>query len=255
MTITGPFTRAHSSFTFVGRESPALRAVRIRASGVVSSAQPMQSSICLVECGSVNRCAEEELEEAAEVGEPRVAVHLVPALVVGMVGVEVDVTPSVARREGQHGAMKIDPSTRSGCSAATIRCQYAPDECETTVARIDLLGVEHRNGIGGELAIVVVGGLGRAIRAAVAASVDGDHPHVACEIGHLRLPHPRVHDGPRRQEEQRARAFAKYFVADANTVAHHEPLLDRARALSLGTSLPATRASDRSIARVKRDHD
>ena len=80
---------------------------------------------------------EEELEEAAVVAQPVVAVVLRPALV----GVEL-LVPRVARAarasgspSGTAGQMKTAPSTRSGCSAASSSARCAPSESETSDAR------------------------------------------------------------------------------------------------------------------------
>ncbi len=52
---------------------------RTMVSGSVSRPQPIASSICLVECGSVNICSEEEVQESRPVAQPVVAVPLGPA--------------------------------------------------------------------------------------------------------------------------------------------------------------------------------
>jgi hypothetical protein len=57
MTSVGQRTRAHVLANASSRLTPTPRVVSISVSGVVSSAQPMQSSICLVECGSLKHCA------------------------------------------------------------------------------------------------------------------------------------------------------------------------------------------------------
>jgi hypothetical protein len=53
MTSTGQRTRAHNSRA-VASSRPLPISVAMRVSAVVSMPQPMQSSIGLVECGSVN---------------------------------------------------------------------------------------------------------------------------------------------------------------------------------------------------------
>ncbi len=60
ITSTGQCTPAHrltsDSRISSGVPSRIPRVVSISVSGVVSSPQPTQSSICLVECGSLNAC-------------------------------------------------------------------------------------------------------------------------------------------------------------------------------------------------------
>ena len=53
ITSTGQRTRAHNSRA-VSSSMPSPKTRRERVSAVVSRPQPTQSSICLVECGSVN---------------------------------------------------------------------------------------------------------------------------------------------------------------------------------------------------------
>ena len=79
------------------RPSSSISSAATSVSGVVSRPQPTQSSIGFVECGSVNIWREEELEEAAVVPQPVVAVVLRPALV----GVE----PLVPRVEPARGRL------------------------------------------------------------------------------------------------------------------------------------------------------
>ncbi len=81
ITSVGQRTRAQVSRKRSSRGTPMPRVVSARVCGVVSSAQPMQSSICLLEWGSVKALREEELQEAQVVARPVVAVVLGPALV------------------------------------------------------------------------------------------------------------------------------------------------------------------------------
>ena len=57
MTSTGHLTRSHISAKSSPRGKPIPRVVSASVSGVVSSAQPIESSICLVECGSLKHLA------------------------------------------------------------------------------------------------------------------------------------------------------------------------------------------------------
>ena len=73
--------------------------------GVVSSAQPTESSIGFVECGSVKHCAEEEREEVAVVAEPVVDVVLRPTFVGVERLVERIATRSLGRRRAPAGRL------------------------------------------------------------------------------------------------------------------------------------------------------
>ena len=77
--------------------------------------------------------------------------------------------------------------------------------------------VQHRQSVGGELALVVPA-LGRAVRAPVAAPVERDDPAVAREVRDLHLPVPRVDDRPRRQQEDGRFALAVDLVVEVHAV-------------------------------------
>ncbi len=64
-------------------------------------------------------------------------------------------------------------------------------------------GVHHVQGVLRELTLVVGARLGGPVRAPVAARVEADDPEVPSEVRDLRLPHARVGQGPRGQEQQR----------------------------------------------------
>src|SRR5262249_31848897 len=55
-------------------------------------------------------------------------------------------------------------------------------------------------------------------RPAVAAGIEGDHACAPREVGDLRLPQPRVHDGPGGYEDERAIALAVHLVEDPRAV-------------------------------------
>ena len=75
----GTWTRARISGSGVRQRASSM--LEIRTSGVVSSAHETPSSRCLVECGSGNASAEEELGEVAVVVTPVVRVELLPSVV------------------------------------------------------------------------------------------------------------------------------------------------------------------------------
>ncbi len=79
--------------------------------------------------------------------------------------------------------------------------------------------VHHRERVGGELLLAVRVGLGRAVRASVAATVEREHAAVPREVGDLHLPVTRVDDRPGRQEQDRRLARAVDLVEDPHAVA------------------------------------
>ena len=118
--------------------APASRrgARRCSVSGVVSSPQPTQSSICFVECGSGKQLPEEELEEAAVVAQPVVAgcTSPSPRRCRARSSKGIDALGERLPPPDYAGPMKTAPATRSGCSAARISAarsaasEYADDD-------------------------------------------------------------------------------------------------------------------------------
>ena len=97
MTSIGHRTRSHiAREVLVARPGRGPRVVSASVSGVVSSAQPTQSSICLVECGSLKHLAKKNSRKPEVVPLPVVAVVLGPALV----GVERLVEAARRARDG-----------------------------------------------------------------------------------------------------------------------------------------------------------
>ncbi len=117
--------------------------------------------------------------------------------------------------------------------------------CQARVADADQHGpvdpelVHDRDGVGDVLDVGVRRRVERPVRAAVAARVDGHHPEVPREVGHLGLPHGAVHDQVDRREDHGGVAVAERLVADAHTVAL-DPALQVRLSCSHGISLPAT---------------
>ena len=77
----------------------------------------------------------------------------------------------------------------------------------TDVGRVLLLGVERH--------------VRRPVRPAVAAGIEGDHARPPREVGNLRLPQPRVHDGPGGHEDEGAISLAVHLVEDPRAVLAH----------------------------------
>jgi hypothetical protein len=170
---------------------------------------------------------EEELEEPEVIALPVVTVVLRPPLV----AVELVLEPrddgplGTAGRErdrradvdgGQHALRVIRGEQRRPQRAAGER-----DERRALRPR----GVHDGERVGGELALDVGLHALRAVRAPVAAPVEGDHPEVAREERDLGLPEARVDDRPGRHEEHGGLPVAVDLVEDAHAVALDEALL------------------------------
>src|SRR5262249_39510606 len=78
--------------------------------------------------------------------------------------------------------------------------------------------VEHGADVGGVLVLGVERHVGRAVGPAVAAGIEGDHARPPREVGDLRLPQPRVHDGPGGYEHDRAIPRAVDLIKDPRAV-------------------------------------
>src|SRR5262245_2216240 len=111
-----------------------------------------------------------------------------------------------ARHRDEHGALGV------GC------IEHGAD-----VGRVLLLGVERH--------------VGRPVGPAVAAGIEGDHAHPPREVGNLRLPQPRVHDGPGGHEDDGAISLAVHLVEDSSAV------FARREALGIRIAGPALLAS------------
>ena len=113
--------------------------------------------------------------------------------------------------------MKTAPPMRSGCSAARSSARCAPSDRETSTARsVSVASITASASAANSRSSYP---LGRAVRAAVAAPVEGDDAAVPCEVRDLHLPVPRVDDRPRRQEEHRGLARAVDLVVEVHAVA------------------------------------
>ena len=88
--------------------------------------------------------------------------------------------------------------------------------------------VHHRHGVGGVLGVGVGGRPLRTVGPAAAAPVERDDAVPPGEVRNLRLPHPRPHDRPGRQEHDGGRPGPVDGVAEPDAVAHDVPLRHRA---------------------------
>ncbi len=169
---------------------------------------------------------EEELQEAAVVAQPVVLVVPGPALV-GVQRLEEGVDGPLGMGRGQaDGRSDVDEPGRPGRGGRRPAASPtgAPQESETSTARSVRGRVQHGQGVGRELPLGVGGGAGRAVRAAVAAPVEGEHPEVAGQVRDLRLPEPGVDDRPGGQEEHGRLAVAVPLPEHAHAVALDVPL-------------------------------
>src|SRR5215813_7569094 len=85
--------------------------------------------------------------------------------------------------------------------------------------------VEDGADVGGVLVLGVKRHVGRPVGPPVAAGIEGDHARPPREVGNLRLPQPRVHDGPGGHEDDGAISRAIDLVEDACAVLARGPAL------------------------------
>ena len=181
----------------------------------------MQSSICLVECGSLKHSGEEELEEAAVVALPVVAVVLRPIrrrsrarrrtayVALGVVGRERHRRPDVddAARRARDGRRRGSSPTARPHDSATSAARSVPVASITAIASAANSPVLYASAP-----------LGRSERPLPRPS-NVTTRTVAGEVGDLRLPEARVDDRPGRQQQDRRLAGAVDLPEDADAVA------------------------------------
>ena len=156
------------------------------------------------------RLPEEELDEAAEVPIPVVPVVLRPALAGVEHRVEVGplAPPGLLGEVGHRRGDRDDGADARGVRRRELQGVAAAARETGGDHRRDAQVVEDRDGVGDRLGVRVGGLVGRRVGQAAAPGVERHDPRVAREVGHLRLPHARVHDGPARQEQDRRAARA-----------------------------------------------
>ena len=237
----GPgFTRSHGVVAAVdhehravdpGREAPRTPSSSVEARcelgrdqrlgvGLEAPADRVLARLRRVRLGEALR--EEELEELLVVLEPVVAVPLPPADVV--VARLAELTAAARSRgttggSGRAGAMKTSFSTRSGWLAASVQRPFRASGERHQHGALGGGCVHHRERVGGELLLPVRVGLGRAVGAAVAATVEDEHAAVPREVRDLHLPVARVDDRPRRHEQDGRLARAVDLVVEPHAVA------------------------------------
>ncbi len=169
------------------------------------------------------RVGEEELQESSMVPEPVVPVVLGPALV----GVE-DLLETC--RDGPLGG---PGGQRNGGgdehrTQGSLRVLGRKDERSLSPhgqghddGAIGIGLVQHGQGIGDVLPLLVGFGSARAIRTTVAAAVERHHPVVPGQVRDLHLPVAGVDDGPRRHQQDRRLSRPEDLVEHLDAVAFH----------------------------------
>ena len=189
--------------------------------GSVCRPQPTASSICLVECGSLNtwakknsrnpgqsRCQYRRFHLAQPTGDaPGSSSKSVSALLLGGLGGQLQV------RADQHQAG--DPLRVLGGQHQVVSVT-APGH-EHRPFGSDL--VEYGQGVADGVPRVAGRRVERPVRAPVAAPVERHHPAVAGQVGDLALPRPRVDDLPGRVQHDRGLPGPVGLVPDAYPVA------------------------------------
>ena len=163
----------------------------------------------LVECGSDVTSLEEEPDEAGVVAPPVVAVDLRPALVASG-------SSSSNEHSTRHGCgggeeRDADRERHDARRRAPAARRREPDRPPDAVAaqarrgrRVPCPGRVHDGReVADDAVVVYASGVGRPIRAAVAAAVEGHDAVVPAEVGDLALPLARVDDRRRGQEHDR----------------------------------------------------
>jgi hypothetical protein len=140
--------------------------------------------------------AGEELEEVAVLAQPVVTVELGPALGgVELILERVDGARVPGGVQRRHGRIEQDRAEHpAGVGGGQLHRPTATAGQAGNHRPVGADRVQHGDRVGHELTVGVGLGLGRPVGAAVATAVEGDHPEVARQIGHLRLPVPGVDD-------------------------------------------------------------
>ncbi len=184
--------------------------------------------------------AEEELEEPAVVPQPEVPVELRPALVGLELGVEWEcIAPETGRdEERDRGRENGRPERALGVPPREERRVEAAERESDDARLLDACGIEHRGRVVGVLDGVVRAGIGRAVGQPVAATVERDDGRVPGEVGDLALPHPRVHDRPGGEEQDRGRSLPVALPVDPDAVPRDDALLVRLSRRASGVAPP-----------------
>src|SRR5262249_19876148 len=149
-------------------------------------------------------------DELAIVRGPVVRVVLLPAVVTVAWLVKAG-----WRALGQRGAGDDQPLHALGVAGREDHARPGTTrEAHQRGARRGGRGGEGDHGGGGAVVIVAAR---RSPRAPVARRIVGDHAEVAREVGKLGLPHPAVHDLPRRDEEHRMLTRPVFLPRDRDT--------------------------------------
>ena len=138
-----------------------------------------------------------------------------------------------SRLTGNHAPMNTMPGDALGVLGREQQPPLRAGGERHAHRAVDAARIHHVDRVLGELALVVRARLLRAVGPAVAARVEADDAEVPGEVRDLRLPDARVHERPRRQEQQGLLALAVGLPEDANAVALDEALLVRVAGAAL----------------------
>ncbi len=170
--------------------------------------------------------ANEELREVGIVGQPVLAVVLVPAVEI--------LTPGRKMRRRHVGVSRPDSGRGSGQdergdAVGMIRRDHACDHAAERQSDDNSLfragRIHHRNQIGDVIVQAVRRDIVWPVGFAIAAAVIGDAAKPFAEVRQLRLVHPGMNDAPRRHEDDGLRAVAIDLIIEFYAVAFGKPFL------------------------------
>ena len=203
--------------------------VAISVSGSVSSPQPTQSSICLVECGSVKHCAKKNSRNrGSRAASSGGCTWPSPRRCRAPRRTRSRPCRGVWAASGTAGPMKTTPVDALRMLGGEQQRRAAPPtRARPRRPRSVAVASRTARASAANSALGVRLGALRPVRAPVAAPVEGDHAEVARQVRDLRLPAARVDDRPGRQQQDGRLAAAVDLVEDPHAVALDEALAVR----------------------------
>ena len=172
--------------------------------------------------------ANEELREVGIVGQPVLAVVLVPAVEILPLGREMRRRHvGVARPNAGRGSGQDD----RGDALGMIRRDHARNhaaEGKSDNNRLFRAGsIHHRKQIGDIVVQAVRRHFSRPVGFAIAAAIVSHAAKSVAEVRQLRLVHARMNDAPRRHEDHGLRTIAVDLIVELHAIAFGKPLLIR----------------------------
>ena len=188
--------------------------------GVRFKAPADASSLCLVECGSVKTAKRRTRGSLGSARASSAGCTWPSPVDVERLAERRCIARAKCRPQRRGGRDEHGAGRRAlGARRRAVRPSSRPPRERRPDGAVRGRCVHDGERVGGELVLVVGVDGGRAIRLAVAASVEGDDARVAGEVGDLRLPVARVDDRPGRQQQDGGVAGAVDLVEDADAVA------------------------------------